>query len=59
MTRDSTLTSFSDAGGTSGTSIKNIRGNGHIVTYDSYLSANSALGGKTYTLTGGSEPKPA
>lgn len=58
VTADSVLTSLSDAAGISGTSITNIYGNGHTVTYDSSLSANSALGGKTYTLSGGGTLKP-
>ena len=52
VTGDSALTSLSDAQGITGTSITNIYGNGHTVTYDSGLAANSALGGKTYTLAG-------
>jgi hypothetical protein len=59
VTNDSVLTSLSDASGISGTSITNIYGNGHTVTYDSGLSANSAFGGKTYTLNGGGTLKPA
>jgi hypothetical protein len=59
LTADSTLTTLSDSGGISGTRVKNIGGNGHTVTYDSSLSANSALGGKTFTLAGGGELKPA
>jgi hypothetical protein len=57
VTADSTLTCLSDADGISGTTITNITGNGHTVTYDA--SACSALGGKTYTLNGGGELKPA
>jgi hypothetical protein len=56
---DSTLTTLSDSAGISGTSISNIQGNGYTVTYDSSLSGNSALGGKTYTLSGGGTLKPA
>jgi hypothetical protein len=56
VTADSTLTCLSDADGISGTTITNITGNGHTVTYDA--SACSALGGKTYTLNGGGELKP-
>ncbi len=58
VTADSVLTWLSDAAGISGTSITNIYGNGHTVTYDSSLSANSALGAKTYTLAGGGTLKP-
>ncbi len=58
VTADSYLSSLSDAGGISGTSITNIVGNGHNVYYDSSLSENSALGGKTYTLANGGELTP-
>ena len=40
-------------GGISGTTIPNNYGNCHTVTCGSTLAGNSALGGKTYTLTGG------
>ena len=53
VTADSYLSVLNDAGGISGTSITNIVGNGHNVYYDSSLSANSALDGKTYTLVNG------
>jgi len=53
LTGNSSLTSFSDAGGISGTTITNIIGNGHTVTYDKSLAANIALGGQTYTLVNG------
>ncbi len=59
MTADSTLTGLSDTTGISGTSVSNIVGNGHTVTYDSGLAANKALDGKTYTLKGGGTLKPA
>ena len=52
MTADSHLTSLTGAK-MSGTTITNITGNGRTVTYDKSASANSALGGKTYSLTGG------
>ena len=58
-TGDSKLTSLSDTSGISGTSITNIHGNGHTVTYDKSLTANSALGGKIYTLNGGGTLTPA
>lgn len=41
----------------SGTSVTNLTGNGHTVSYDS--AANSALGGKTYTRAGGGTLAPA
>ncbi len=58
VTGNSVLTSFSDAGGISGVSITNLVGNGHTVTYDPSLAANSALGGKTYSLAAGGELAP-
>jgi hypothetical protein len=59
VTADSALTCLTDASGISGTSIKNIIGNGYTVTYDRSLAANSALGGKTYTLVKGGTLSPA
>ncbi|MBI5591511.1 MAG: hypothetical protein HY881_13620 [Deltaproteobacteria bacterium] len=53
VTADSYLTSMSDADGISAGTITNINGNGHNVYYNASLTANSALGGKTYTLNGG------
>lgn len=47
------LTNLTDSSGISGTTITNITGNGHTVSYDASLAANSALGGKTYSLVGG------
>jgi len=58
VTGDSQLMSLSDSSGISGTTITNIHGNGHTVTYDASLAANSALGGKTYTLAGGGQLTP-
>jgi len=58
VTADSYLTTLADAGGISGTTIANIQGNGHTVYYDAGNSANSGLGGKTYTLAGGGQLKP-
>ena len=58
VTGDSALTSLSDSTGISGSSISNIVGNGHTVTYDSSLAANSALGGKVYALANGGQLKP-
>ena len=52
VTGDSHLTTLIGAG-VSGSTITNITGNGHTVTYDKGLSANSYLGGRTYTLAGG------
>lgn len=52
VTADSHLTSLAGAK-ISGMAISNIIGNGHTVTYDKSASANSSLGGKTYTLAGG------
>jgi len=58
VTANSALTTLSDADGISGTAISNVHGNGHTVTYDSSLSGNSALGGRTYTLEGGGTLTP-
>lgn len=58
MAGDSSLTTLSDAAGISGSTITNIVGNGHTVTYQSSLSGNSSLGGKTYTLSGGGQLVP-
>jgi len=59
VSEDSVLTSFSDPDGISGSTIVNIVGNGHTVTYDPALSANSGLNGGTYTLVNGGTLKPA
>lgn len=56
VTANSYITTFSDTDGISGTTITNITGNGHTIYYKS--SANSSLGGKTYTLVGGGNLKP-
>jgi hypothetical protein len=58
VTANSVLTSLSESAGVSGTSINNIKGNGFTVTYDQSLSANSYLGGKTYTLVNGGTLAP-
>ncbi|MDD4137130.1 MAG: hypothetical protein PHT99_04445 [Methanoregula sp.] len=58
VTGDSALTSLSDSRGISGTTITNIYGNGHMVTYDPGLAANSALGGQTYSLANGGTLTP-
>lgn len=59
VTGNSVLAALTDAAGISGTSIANIKGNGFTVTYDSSLSANTYLGGKTYSLAGGGSLAPA
>lgn len=59
VTGNSVLTSLTDPSGISGSSITNIKGNGHTVTYDASLSANSYLGGKTYSLVNGGSLAPA
>ena len=43
----------------SGTSITNITGHGHTVTYDATASANAYLHGATYALVGGGTLAPA
>ncbi|MHC3470101.1 hypothetical protein ACYF6T_15450 [Streptomyces sp. 7R007] len=53
------LTAFSDSDGISGDTVTDITGNGHTVTYDTALSANSALDGPTYALRGGGRLTPA
>jgi hypothetical protein len=58
LTTDSYLTVLSDASGISGSAITNITGNGHTVYYDASNSANSALGGLTYTLVNGGQLTP-
>lgn len=59
VTGNSTLSRLSDPSGIRGTSITNIVGDGHTVTYDGSLPANSELHGKTYTLAGGGRLEPA
>ena len=59
VTANSTLTSLSDSAAISASSITNIVGNGYTVTYDASLAANSALGGKTYSLLKGGVLIPA
>lgn len=56
VTADSCLTVLTDSA-IKDTTISNIVGNGHTVTY--VTSANPGLGGKTYTLIGGGTLKPA
>ena len=58
VTADSHLASLMGAL-ISGTTITNITGNGHTVTYDAGNAANSSLGGKTYALSGGGTLTPA
>ena len=58
VTANSALTSLTDPSGVSGASISNITGNGHTVTYDSSLAANSWLDGGTYTLVDGGTLTP-
>lgn len=58
VTANSYLTTLSDSSGISGTTISNIKGNGYTVYYDSSASANSYLGAKTYTLSGGGYLRP-
>jgi hypothetical protein len=55
VTADSYLTSITD----SDTTLANISSNGHTVYYNSSSSANSWLGGKTVTLSGGGKLVPA
>jgi hypothetical protein len=57
-TGNSTLTALSDPS-ISGSSITNIIGNGHTVTYAASLAANAKLADKTYKLAGGGELRPA
>ncbi len=59
MTGDSRLTSLDDETGMSGTTITNITGNGHTVTYDATLAADAWLNGATHTLAGGGRLTPA
>ena len=56
VTADSHVTALTGAV-ISGSSITNIVGNGHTVTYDS--ASSPELGGKTYTLAGGGTLTPA
>lgn len=55
---DSVLTGLSDPDGISGTAVVNIVGNGHTVTYDAGLAANSVLGGRAYSLANGGSLVP-
>ena len=58
VTGNSYLTSLSDSSGLSANTITNIKGNGYTVYYDKSLSANSWIGGLTYTLSGGGSLTP-
>ena len=57
-TDDSNLTSLTGAR-ISGSTVTNIIGNGHTVTYAASLAANAKLADKTYKLAGGGELRPA
>jgi len=57
VTGDSSLTTVSGEQ-IHGDTVLGIIGNGHDVTYDAALSANSALDGKTFELAGGGELIP-
>jgi uncharacterized protein (TIGR03437 family) len=59
VTGNSVLAALVDSAAISGTSVANIKGNGFTVTYDASLSANSYLGGKTYTLQNGGTLAPS
>jgi hypothetical protein len=58
VTANSTLTAFTDPA-ISGTTITNIIGHGHTVTYAATLAANAPLGRRSYTLAGGGHLVPA
>ena len=58
VTRDSTIKSLAEIKGVSDSSIPNIEGNGHQVSYDANLAANQWLQGKTYALAKGGQLVP-
>jgi hypothetical protein len=58
VTADSYLTSFTETGGTTSSALTNITDNGFTIYYNKSLSANSWLGGSTYTLSGGGKLTP-
>jgi hypothetical protein len=58
VTADFYLTGLSGAA-ISGSTITNVVGNGHTVYYDATASANTGLGGQTYTLSGWGTLTPA
>ena len=57
VTADSYLTVLEDSANLTGSKVSNIIGDGHTVYYDK--SANTSLGGKSYSLVGGGTLKPA
>jgi hypothetical protein len=57
VTADSYLSCLTDTSGINGNSVSNIIGNGHTVYYDA--KACSALGGLSYSLSGGGSLMPA
>ncbi|MEO9187330.1 MAG: hypothetical protein ABI467_27800 [Kofleriaceae bacterium] len=58
VTANSALTTLTLPGGIAGATIPNIVGNGFTVTYVASLPGNAALGGNSYTLTGGGQLVP-
>jgi hypothetical protein len=58
VTADSHLSALTGAT-ISGSGVRNVKGNGHTITYDASDSANSYLNGKTYSLSGGGTLEPA
>lgn len=59
VTADSVLTTLADADGLAGTTLTNIVGDGHTVTYDASLAENAWLAGGSYQLSGGGTLTPA
>jgi hypothetical protein len=53
VTGSSVLSAFSDPDVISNGTVRNVIGNGYTVYYDQNLTANRALGGKTYSLVNG------
>lgn len=58
VTANSYLTTLTETGGTTSDALSNIADNGFNIYYDKSLSANSWLGGNTYTLSGGGKLMP-
>jgi hypothetical protein len=58
VTSNSALTTLTLPAGVAGASIPNIVGNGFTVYYSASLPGNAALGGATYTLSGGGQLVP-